>query len=152
MSRVWWVWIGNWIYWPLIHLNFTAMGIHCADHAIPLYQLKLTLTSSAGCGRLVSIVRLRTKTTEFSLYILTRSNCSAIANSHTQQILSLLSVQWLHQSLSACSCQWWTFPLLWVPELSPCLSFQLLTATAHNYWTTVLWLTDQLTFHFLALH
>jgi hypothetical protein len=30
-----------------------------------LYQLKLALTSSAGCGRLVDIVRLRTKTTEF---------------------------------------------------------------------------------------
>jgi hypothetical protein len=23
-------------------------------------------------------------------------------------------------------------PLLWVPELFPCLSYQLLTATAHN--------------------
>jgi hypothetical protein len=27
-----------------------------------------------------------------------------------------------------------------VPELSPCLSYQLLTATAHNYWTAVLWI------------
>jgi hypothetical protein len=27
----------------------------------------MALTSSAGCGRLVGIVRLRTKTTEFSL-------------------------------------------------------------------------------------
>jgi hypothetical protein len=35
-----------------------------------LYQLKLALTSSAGCGRLVGIVRLRTKTTEFSLCII----------------------------------------------------------------------------------
>jgi hypothetical protein len=32
-----------------------------------LYQLKLALTSPAGCGRSVGIVRLRTKTTEFSL-------------------------------------------------------------------------------------
>jgi hypothetical protein len=32
-----------------------------------LYQLKLALTSLAGCGRSVGIVRLRTKTTEFSL-------------------------------------------------------------------------------------
>jgi actin-related protein len=31
-----------------------------------LYQLKLALTSSAGCGRSLGIVRLRTKTTEFS--------------------------------------------------------------------------------------
>jgi hypothetical protein len=30
-----------------------------------LCQLKLALTSPAGCGRLVGIVRLRTKTTEF---------------------------------------------------------------------------------------
>jgi hypothetical protein len=29
-----------------------------------------------------------------------------------------------------------TFPFLWVPELSPCLSYQLLTVTAHNDWTT----------------
>jgi hypothetical protein len=33
-----------------------------------LYQLKLALTSPAGCGRSVGIVRLRTKTTEFSLF------------------------------------------------------------------------------------
>jgi hypothetical protein len=32
-----------------------------------LYQLKLALTSPTGCGRSVGIVRLRTKTTEFSL-------------------------------------------------------------------------------------
>jgi hypothetical protein len=36
-----------------------------------LYQLKLALTSSAGCGRLVGIVRLRTKTTEFSFNLYT---------------------------------------------------------------------------------
>jgi hypothetical protein len=32
-----------------------------------LYQLKLALTSPAGCGRSVGIVRLQTKTTEFIL-------------------------------------------------------------------------------------
>jgi hypothetical protein len=31
-----------------------------------LYQLKLVLTSPIGCGRSVGIVRLLTKTTEFS--------------------------------------------------------------------------------------
>jgi hypothetical protein len=31
-----------------------------------LYQLKLALTSPTGCGSSVGIVRLRTKTTEFS--------------------------------------------------------------------------------------
>jgi hypothetical protein len=35
----------------------------------PLYQPKLALTSPAGCGRSVGIVRLRTKTTEFSLVL-----------------------------------------------------------------------------------
>jgi hypothetical protein len=34
-----------------------------------LYQLKLALTSSAGCGRSVGIVRLWTKTTEFSFFL-----------------------------------------------------------------------------------
>jgi hypothetical protein len=33
-----------------------------------LFQLKLALTSPAGCGRLVGIVRLRTETTEFSFW------------------------------------------------------------------------------------
>jgi hypothetical protein len=42
--------------------------------------------------------------------------------------------------------------LLWVPELSPCLSYQLLTATAHKDWTAVLWLIHQPTLHFPALH
>jgi hypothetical protein len=44
-----------------------AVGIRCADHATPSYQLKLALTSPAGCGRSVGIVRLRAKATEFSL-------------------------------------------------------------------------------------
>jgi hypothetical protein len=32
------------------------------------HQLKLALTSPAGCGRSVGIVRLRTKTMEFSFF------------------------------------------------------------------------------------
>jgi hypothetical protein len=35
-----------------------------------LHQLKLALTSPTGCGRSVGIVRLRTKTTEFSFFSL----------------------------------------------------------------------------------
>jgi hypothetical protein len=50
------------------------VGIRCADHATPLYQLKLALTSSAGCGRLVGIVRLRTKTTDFFFFFLVLNN------------------------------------------------------------------------------
>jgi hypothetical protein len=52
-----------------------------------------------------------------------------------------------HVFTSRCSveaCQRWTFPFLPVPELSPCLSYQLLTPTTHNYWTpAVIWLTHQ---------
>ena len=43
------------------------MGTRCADHVIPLYPQKLTLTSPTGGGRSVGIVRVRTKVTE-SIY------------------------------------------------------------------------------------
>jgi hypothetical protein len=36
--------------------------------------------------------------------------------------------------------------------LSPCLHYPLLTVTAHNHLTVVLWLTNQPTLHFHALH
>jgi hypothetical protein len=48
--------------------------------------------------------------------------------------LSLLSLLCLHP-FSGNGFQRRTFPFLWVPELSKCLSYQLLTATAHNSWT-----------------
>jgi hypothetical protein len=44
---------------------------------------------------------------------------------HTLRLFRLLC---LHQSLLSNGFQWQKFPLLWVPELSPCLSYQLLTA------------------------
>jgi hypothetical protein len=44
----------------------TIVGIRCADHATPLYQQKLTLTSPKRCGRSVGIVSSRTKVTEFN--------------------------------------------------------------------------------------
>ena len=46
-----------------------ATGIHCADHATPLYPQKLALTSPTGGGCSVGIVRSRTKATEFSLFV-----------------------------------------------------------------------------------
>jgi hypothetical protein len=49
--------------------RLTAVGIHYADHKDTLYPRKLALTSPTSCGRLVGIVRLRTKATEFSLYL-----------------------------------------------------------------------------------
>ena len=44
------------------------MGIRCADHVTPLYPQKLALTSPTGGGHSVSIVRSRTKATEFFFY------------------------------------------------------------------------------------
>jgi len=44
------------------------VGTRCADHVTPLYPQKLALTSPAGGGRSVGIVRPRTKATEFSFY------------------------------------------------------------------------------------
>ena len=49
--------------------RITAVGIRCADHVTPLYPRKLALTSPTGGGRSVGIVRVRTKATEFSLYL-----------------------------------------------------------------------------------
>ena len=44
--------------------SLTAVGIRCADHVTPLYPQKLALTSPAGGGRSVGIVRSRTKAKE----------------------------------------------------------------------------------------
>jgi hypothetical protein len=52
-----------------------------------------------------------------------------------QHALSLLSLLHLHQLFPGSSFQRRTFPLLWVPKLSLCLSYQLLTETAHTDWT-----------------
>ena len=49
--------------------RLTAVGIRCADHVTPLYPQKLALTSPAGGGRSVGIVRVRTKATEFSFLV-----------------------------------------------------------------------------------
>ena len=46
------------------------VGTRCADHVTPLYPQKLALTSPTGGGRSVSIVRVRTKATEFSFSFL----------------------------------------------------------------------------------
>jgi hypothetical protein len=70
----------------------------------------------------------------YRLQIITTNNYSNIANS-LQHALSLFSLLCLHQSLPRNGFQQQTFPLLWVPELSPCLSYQLLIAMAHNDWT-----------------
>jgi hypothetical protein len=44
----------------------TAVGILCADHATPLYPQKMALTSPTSGGRMVGIVRLRSKFPEVS--------------------------------------------------------------------------------------
>jgi len=45
------------------------VGTRCADHVTPLYPQKLALTSPAGGGRSVGIVRVRTKATELVFFI-----------------------------------------------------------------------------------
>jgi hypothetical protein len=85
--------------------------------------------------------------------IYTTSKYNTIANSHTLHFtttwtkstlhftttrLSLLSLLCLHQSLPGSGFQQLMFSLLWVPKLSPCLSYQLLTATAHKDSTAAL--------------
>jgi hypothetical protein len=55
-----------------------AVGIRCADYATPSNLQKLALTSPTSGGHSVSIVRSRTKATEFEfLFIVVheRENC-----------------------------------------------------------------------------
>jgi hypothetical protein len=73
----------------------------------------------------------------------------------TSTHLRILSLLCLHQSLSGSGYRQRTFLLLWVPALSPCLSYQLLTATAHNDCTAaVRYLTHSATksLHFTQLN
>jgi len=44
------------------------VGIRCADHVTPLYPQKLALTPPTGSSHSVSIVRSRTKATEFFFF------------------------------------------------------------------------------------
>jgi hypothetical protein len=46
-----------------------GLGIRRADHAAPLHLQKLALTSPSSGSRSVSIVRSRTKATEFSFLV-----------------------------------------------------------------------------------
>jgi hypothetical protein len=48
--------------------RLTAVGIRCGDHATPSIRKKLALTSPRSGGCSVSIVRLRTKATEFIFF------------------------------------------------------------------------------------
>jgi hypothetical protein len=77
------------------------------------------------------------------MQLVTTSNYSAVANSHTAIHYSTLkfSQPAVSSQFSGNDFRWWTFPFIWVPELCRCLSYQL-TATAHNNYTAaVLWLT-----------
>jgi hypothetical protein len=52
--------------WKVAAPRLTAVGIRCASRNT-LYPQKLALTSPTSGGRLVGIVRLPTKATEFSV-------------------------------------------------------------------------------------
>jgi hypothetical protein len=65
------------------------------------------------------------------LIIVTVSLIHAL-HSSLEHALSLLSPLCVHQSLLGSGFQRRMLPLLWVPAISPCLNYQLLTATAHK--------------------
>ena len=60
-------------------LRLTTVGTRCADHVTPLYPQKLALTSPTGGGRSVGIVRVRTKATEISLYMVRKDGKSNLS-------------------------------------------------------------------------
>jgi hypothetical protein len=55
--------------------RLTAVGILCADHAVPSVRKNLALTLLTSRSRSVGIVRLRTKATEFSSLVLIEKKC-----------------------------------------------------------------------------
>jgi hypothetical protein len=61
----------------------------------------------------------------------TTGNYSAISNSHALQF-TIAHAKSFQSTVSGNGFQWQMFPLLWVPELPPCLSYQLLAAMAHK--------------------
>jgi hypothetical protein len=87
------------------------------------------------------------------LQVVTTSNYNSLTGLHALKITVTAhtvfsSLHSLHHSFPGNGFQRRMLPLLWVPELYLCFSYQLLTGTAHNYWTAaVLWLTDWLTAH-----
>jgi hypothetical protein len=64
------------------------------------------------------------------LQIVTTSNYSAVTTSHTLQFTTACTESSQSNVSSAISFQWWTFPFLWVSEMSLCLSYQLLHSSA----------------------
>jgi len=68
--------------------RLTAVGTRCADHVTPLYLQKLALTSPTGGGRSVGIVRVRTKATEFVLFVFSSSSSSSSNNNNNNNIKS----------------------------------------------------------------
>jgi hypothetical protein len=53
-----------WLWESSLETEITAVGIHRAVHATPLYPQKLALTSPTSSGHSVGVVRSRTKATE----------------------------------------------------------------------------------------
>jgi hypothetical protein len=68
--------------------------------------------------------------------------------SHT--VLCPLSL--LHKQLLGSGFQRRIFPALWVPEITPCHSYQLLTATAHKDSTAAFTHSPTNSLHFTQLH
>jgi hypothetical protein len=60
--------VSRWSNMPVYKTENTAVDIHRADHATPLYPQKLALISPTSGGRSVGIVRSRTQATEFFFF------------------------------------------------------------------------------------
>jgi hypothetical protein len=88
----------------------------------------------------------------YHLPIVTTSNYSTIANSHTMQFTTACTKS-SQSSVSTSRCLVTTstsdVPLTLGSRIIP---LPQLPTTAHNDWTTVPWLTHQRTLHFPALH
>jgi hypothetical protein len=98
-------------------------------------RLNLNILSRVRVWVIIDGILLVIKFIEHLEFVTTR-NYSNIVNSHIMQFTTARKKYFnrlcIHQSLPGNGCQRRMFPLLWVPELSSYLSYQLLIGTAHN--------------------
>jgi hypothetical protein len=68
----------------------------------------------------------------WALTLITTNNYDNLTELHTPKITVTTAHKNYSQSSSAVASQWWTFPFLWIPELSPASATNLslpITAT-----------------------
>jgi Trk-type K+ transport system membrane component len=144
------VWISDWIYGTLWYSAWLRFTIHCLTHtSIHTHAQTHTYTSVHShvfvavadiplplCSQNIPVPQLPASNSNSSQGL---NGSSPLTSSFTNQLAPLHeltpSLLCLLQLLSGNGFQRRTFLLLWVPELSSCLSYQLLTATAREDWT-----------------